>query len=300
MSIKPINRSIFIGDNLSILKNFDDNFFDLIYADPPFNSNRNYKANSGSFRDVWNSKTLDEEWTKKIQLENKKLWKLLDVFYNTLDDKIKDSNNVYLQFIAVRLIEMHRILKPTGSLYLHCDTTMSHFLKVILDCIFGVNNFRNEIVWYYNSGARNKKDFGKRYDVIFRYSKTDDYFVDFDNKYAREPYSPDINVPKSKEHYYDSRGKVIDDVWRIKIISQNDKRERVGYPTQKPIELLKRIIATSTSNDGFVLDPFCGSGTTMAASDMLGRNWIGIDINEEVINVIKKRFLGLDINFIKV
>lgn len=172
-------------------------------------------------------------------------------------------------------------------------------MKIILDCIFGYDNFRNEIIWYYNSGARNKKDFGRRYDVIFRYSKTDEYFVDFDNEYAREPYSPDINIPKSKEHYYDERGKVIDDVWRIKIISQNDKKERVGYPTQKPIELLKRIVATSCPSSGTVLDPFCGSGTTLEACEELGRRWVGIDVNGDVEEVIKKRLGGVDFDIYK-
>src|ERR1700722_1894764 len=125
-----------------------------------------------------------------------------------------------------------------------------------MDKVFGVTNFRNEIIWYYNSGARKKSDFGKRHDTIFRYSKSDDYF--FDDSAVRVPYSPDINIPASKAHYYDPRGKVMDDVWRIPIIPQNDKHERLGYPTQKPLALLDLIVRSSCPEDGVVLDPFCG------------------------------------------
>ena len=257
MSIEIKNRTVVIGENLDVMKGMNEGCVDLIYADPPFKSDRNYKAKGGGFKDVWKSK---EE---------------------------------YLEFMRVRLVEMRRVLKNTGLLYLHCDNSMSHYLKVLMDDIFGLENFRNEIVWYYNSGARSGKDFGRRHDIIFRYSKADNYFFDFDNEYAREPYSPDINVPESKKHYYNKKGKVRDDVWRIKIIAQNDKKERVGYPTQKPMELLERIVGTSCPKDGVVMDPFCGSGSALVCAEELDMKWTGIDFNKDVVKIIKNRFDGI-------
>jgi len=184
---------------------------------------------------------------------------------------------------------MKRLLKPTGLIYVHVDWHASHYVKVEMDKVFGCDNLRNEIVWYYNSGARKRTDFGRRHDVLFRYSINDGYFFNDDSSLVREPYSPDINIPACKAHYYDPRGKVADDVWRIPIIPQNDKTERIGYPTQKPEALLERIIDSSCPAKGVVADFFLGGGTSVAVSQRLGRRWIGCDISRVAVALTADR-----------
>lgn len=193
----------------------------------------------------------------------------------------------YLEWSRKWVQESYRLLKKTGNVYLHCDTIFSHYLKVLLDEIFGEVNFHNEIVWYYNSGPRKKSDFGCRHDVIFRYSKADIYKFNADE--VREAYSPDINIPASKARYYNPLGKVMDDVWRIPIIAQNDKQERLGYPTQKPEVLLERIIRASSDKGDLILDPFVGSGTAIVMAKRLGRNFLGCDISQEAIDIVNMR-----------
>ena len=291
------NRAIFIGDNFEVLSEIEDGTIDLIYLDPPFNSRRSHNARNGTFRDVWSEDDRKEEQIEYMTHQNAELVDFLSALETSGGRmSVAKNNSAYLWFIAPRLLHMRRVLKPTGLLYLHCDTKMSHWLKLVLDCIFGASNFRNEIIWYYNSGARTKKDFGRRHDVILRYSKTPHYIVNFDTPYAREPYSPNINIPLSKQHYYNPQGKVLDDVWRIKIIAQNHKTERVGYPTQKPRELLERIIATSSRKGDIVLDPFCGSGTTCVVAEDMGRQWMGIDVNKDVVSIIRRRMGGVAVS----
>lgn len=184
---------------------------------------------------------------------------------------------------------MKRVLKHTGLLYIQCDYNLSHYIKICLDEIFGIKNFRNEIVWWYNSAPRKKKDFGKRHDTIFRYSKTDDYYFNEDSGYIRQAYSPSAPRGYEKEKYYDQRGKIMDDVWKINMLGQNDKTERVGYATQKPKELLYKIIDSSCPKDGIVADFFCGSGTTCVVAKELERNYIGCDINQTAIDITCRR-----------
>tara|TARA_B100001094_G_C17460850_1_gene452722 strand:- start:13 stop:513 length:501 start_codon:yes stop_codon:yes gene_type:complete len=159
----------------------------------------------------------------------------------------------------------------------------------MLDEIFGIENFRNEIIWYYNSAPRKKKDFGKRHDTIFRYSKTDDYFFNEDSEYVRQEYSPTAPRGYEKEKYYNPKGKILDDVWKIPMLGQNDKTERVGYSTQKPVKLLLPIIDSSCPKDGVVADFFCGSGTTIVAAKQLNRKYIGCDMNKEAVDITKNR-----------
>jgi site-specific DNA-methyltransferase (adenine-specific) len=204
----------------------------------------------------------------------------------------------YLTYMAQRIIEMHRVLKDTGSLYLHCDTTASHYLKVVLDEIFGKNNFRNEIAWCYRGAGYPKNDFGRRHDVIFRYSKTQTYTFNLDD--VREEYA---DATKERfAHYIGNKrkgkdfgvqtlnplGKQPDDWWQIQPIAPSSK-ERTGYPTQKPLALLKRIIQASSNEGDIVLDPFCGCATTCVAAQQLGRKWIGIDIAEQSADVLVDR-----------
>lgn len=252
------------GDNLWLMRRLPDESVDVIYLDPPFFTQKIQQSDGAgtgtvlSYSDVW-----------------------------------QDGLPGYLAWLNARLFEARRILKSTGSLYLHCDWHASHYIKVEADKIFGYDNMRNEIVWYYNSGARSKKDFGRRHDVILRYSKSAEYYMDLDAPQVREPYSPDISIPACKAHYYDPRGKVCDDVWRIPIIAQNDRKERLGYPTQKPEKLLERILSASCPPGGVVADFFCGSGTTPAVATKLGMRWIACDESAPAIEITRDRLSGL-------
>lgn len=194
--------------------------------------------------------------------------------------------------MAVRLVEPHRILKPTGSLYLHCDPTASHYVKILLDRVFGNKNFLNEIVWAYKSGGASHKHFSRKHDVILFYAKQKAYrfFPSKEKSYNRglKPYRFN-NV----EEFQDEVGWYtlvnMKDVWHIDMVGRTSK-ERLGYPTQKPLALLERILRASSQEGDTVLDPFCGCGTTVAAEETLRRSWIGIDCTFSSIAAIRERF----------
>lgn len=209
--------------------------------------------------------------------------------FKDYDDPLFHGLSDIQEFYDPRYKEMKRLLKSSGLLYIHCDYKISHYTKILLDEIFGIENFRNEIIWYYNSAPRKKKDFGKRHDTIFRYSKTDDYFFNEDSEYVRQEYSPTAPRGYEKEKYYNPKGKILDDVWKIPMLGQNDKTERVGYSTQKPVKLLLPIIDSSCPKDGVVADFFCGSGTTLVAANQLNRKYIGCDINKEAVDIAENR-----------
>jgi DNA modification methylase len=251
-------NKLFFQDNLSLLEQLPSNSINLICSDILFNTGKKFK----DFNDKLGTPQEAIEWYRP------------------------------------RLAEMKRVLTTDGLLYLHCDYNLSHYLKVELDNILGIENFRNEIIWHHNSAPRGKKDFGKRHNVILRYSKTKDYYFNENSECIREPYSPTAPRGYEKEKYYDDRGKIIDDVWRINNLGQNDKTERYRdengvYDTQKPKELLYRIVDSSCPVGGVVLDCFCGSGTTLVVSQELGRNWIGCDISERAIKISGER-LGIE------
>ena len=217
-----------------------------------------------------------------------------DILYNT-GKKFDDFDDCLgtpleaMEWYRPRFLEMKRVMKDTGVLYIHCDYNLSHYIKILLDEVFGSNNFRNEIIWWYNSAPRKKKDFGKRHDTIFRYSKTNKYYFNEESVYIRQPYS--LTAPRGyeKEKYYDARGKIIDDVWQVKMLGQNDKTERCGYSTQKPKELLCKMIDSSCPKGGVFADFFCGSGTSLVVAKELGISFIGCDINERAIEICKER-----------
>ena len=240
-------NQIYLGDNLEIMKTFSSKSIDLIYADPPFFSQRNY----GDFNDIW------------------------------------ETRQHYLDFMILRLQEMHRLLKDTGSIYLHCDPSCSHYLKIEMDKIWGDENFRNEIVWGYRTGGVSKKQWPRKHDIIFFYAKS--------NKWTHNPLQERIFYEKSFfNSKQDNKGRFyedvyIRDVWEDLKPLLNLNSERLGYPTQKPLALLKRIIEVSSNKNDLVLDPFCGSGTTLEAAKKLGRNYIGIDINKKAIDISKER-----------
>jgi len=189
------------------------------------------------------------------------------------------------EFYIPRLMEMYRVLKMGGTIYLQMDLRIIHWIRVIMDDIFGYENFRNEIIWSYNSAPRKKNCFGNRHDTIFRYSKGSETIFNP----IREPYS--LSAPRGyeKEKYYHSEGKVIGDVWAINILGQNDKKERVGYPTQKPKELIERIIRASSNVGDVIGDYYMGSGTTGAVCKELGRKFIGCDINPRAVQIARDR-----------
>ena len=211
----------------------------------------------------------------------------------------------YLIMMAVRLLELNRLLKPTGSIYLHCDPTASHYLKLLMDVVFGPSNFRNEIVWCYRGGGVPKLDFARKHDTILRYGKTKD--VTFNTDAVRTAYSEDsaerlrytarsFRGDKICSSYAQNpKGKHPDDWWVIQPIMPSSK-ERRGYPTQKPLALLERVIKASSNEGDTVLDPFCGCATALIASEKLNRKWVGIDLSDVAQTLVKLRMreeLGL-------
>ena len=204
-------------------------------------------------------------------------------------------NFCYLAYMAIRLIECHRILKDTGSLYLHCDPTMSHYLKLLLDCIFGEKKFRNEIIWSYQRWTGATKNFQKMHDIILFYAKNNNNFTMISEPYSdkskhkgRRFTTTQKGAITGQEYINESREKAMRDVWEISILNSQAK-ERTGYPTQKPIALLERIIKASCPENGIVLDPFCGCATTCVAAERLGRKWIGIDISVKAYELVRER-----------
>jgi len=297
--------TLYYGDNLEILrKHIKTESVDLIYLDPPFNSNVNYnvifktknKDDSPSqiqaFEDTW-------KWNTESEMTYSQILGIVDRISDVLKGlrEAIGTNDMmaYIIMMSIRLLELHKVLKKTGSLYLHCDPTASHYLKIILDAIFYPENFRNEIIWCYTGGGSSKKNFGKKHDVILRYSKTNTF--NFNGADIRIPYNLDTTKRKSpkawgshnnKTYKPNDQGKIPEDWWVISPVNSQSK-ERMGYPTQKPIALLERIIKASSNEGDIILDPFCGCGTAIHASQKLNRKWIGIDITHLAIGLIEYR-----------
>lgn len=297
------NRTIFTGDNLHVLRGMQPDSIDLIYLDPPFNSKHDYAAPIGSkaagaeFKDTWTLDDIDKAWIGQLADEHPKLEAIIDAVGLVNGD----SSRSYLLYMAVRLIEMHRVLKDTGSLYLHCDPVMSHSLKLLLDGIFSKNNYRNEIIWHYNTGGASRRQFSKKHDVLHFYNRCDSYQfeaqrepfrtskTDHFNQIDEDGRAYRIREANGKEYkYYADEGRYCHDVWEIDAVNAAAK-ERTGYPTQKPLKLLERIIKASSKPGDMVLDPFCGCGTTCVAAEMLGRQWIGIDISPKATELVRRR-----------
>ncbi|MBL1209585.1 DNA methyltransferase [Geminocystis sp. GBBB08] len=303
-----MNNQLFYSDNLEVLRrHIKDESVDLCYIDPPFNSKRNYNqiynnigkedpAQAQAFIDTWTWDDLANLGLAEIQ-EN-----YHGNFTNQSIDLIcglekvlgKGSLFAYLVNMTLRIVEIHRVLKPTGSFYLHCDPTASHYLKIILDAIFCSQggDYVNEISWCYGSGGASKSHFSKKHDIILMYRKSTNKFT-FNVDLVREEYSS----PEKVEHKiingkaYKRKhelGRIPFDWWQMPILT-NTAKERLGYPTQKPEALLDRIIKASSNENDLILDAFCGCGTTIAVAQKLNRNWIGIDITYQSISLILKR-----------
>ena len=322
---------------------------DLIYLDPPFNKKKTFTAPIGSsaegasFKDVFKKEDIKEEWIKTIAYKHPKIHELIEGV-----KKFSTKYNwCYLAYMAIRLIECRRVLKDTGSLYLHCDPTMSHYLKLLLDCIFGEENFRNEIVWKKtNSPKYQAKDLGRIHDIIFFYTKSKEFIL---NKITKKPdekylkayrqkdnnglyqsvsliagglqntndrnefefkgvrakwlYSIDnlnklwnenkiIKTPsgyRKKVHLKDVQGILVGDIWSDEEVPPMQGNKATGYPTEKPLKLLERIIKGSSNEGDLILDPFCGCATTCVAAEKLNRQWIGVDISEKAYDLVKER-----------
>jgi len=270
---------LYFGDNLEILRKYiPDNSIDLIYLDPPFSSNRDYnilykevsgkwsEAQIKAFSDSWTWDKVAEDTLQDIRLKAPlEVGKLIE---GVVEGIGTTPVSAYLVMMTPRLLEMHRVLKDSGSLYLHCDPTASHYLKLILDRIFGTRNFRNEIVWSYRTGGASRRHFARKHDTIFFYTKSDNYL--FNPQKERIYYEKPFFSPAK-----DAEGRYYADVftrdcWEIRAVI-NVSKERLGYATQKPLALLERIIKASSNEGDIVLDPFCGCGTALVAAHKLNR-----------------------------
>ena len=353
------NRTIFSNDNLHILRGLDTESVDLIYLDPPFNSNRNYSAPIGSeaagaaFKDTWTLSDIDNAWHGEIADREPALYQSINAAELTHSKGMKS----YLIMMAVRLLEMKRVLKNIGSIYLHCDPTASHYLKVIMDSIFGKNNYRSEITWKRATSTQKGSQhrslrWGNNADMLLYYAASSATLL----RPERELTEPEIlqkfkHVDENGERYYNdsahiwstpnmgarpnlcyewrgfvnphpsgwrlSKERLEEEYQKGNIVIRPDRKlerrkylkdykgasygniwddilppvgdERTGYPTQKPIALLERIIKASSGEGDIVLDPFCGCATTCIAAERLNRQWIGIDISEKAVELVKMR-----------
>ena len=366
------NRTVWVGDNLHVMRGINSECIDLIYLDPPFNSNQDYAAPIGSiaagaaFKDTWTLSDIDVHEHGELADRNPAAYSVIEAARNASGKNMMS----YLIMMAVRLIEMERILKPTGSIYLHCDSTASHYLKLLTDGIFGRQNFRNHIIWKRTSVHNSAKRWGPNLDSILFYSKSDkftwnkisqpydpeyiDKFYRYEDKIGRfrvgdltgagirhgdsgkawrgvDPSEkgrhwavpmkilsvayPDRdltplstqerldlldeaglvywpkkgNVPALKRYLELSKGVPVQElIADIRPVGSRS-RERTGYPTQKPIALLERIIKASSNEGDIVFDPFCGCATTMVAADRMERQWAGIDLSPLAVKLVNER-----------
>ena len=377
------NRSIFEGDNLDVMRGMNDGCVDLIYLDPPFNSNRDYAAPIGSeaagaaFKDTWDLTDVDEAWHNEIAETDLALYKIIDASQYSHGNGMKS----YLIMMAVRLLEMRRILKAAGSIYVHCDPTASHYLKLLMDAVFGSGLYLNEMTWKRSSAHSDTRQgmrrAGKIRDVLLVYTKTEDYvwnpqYMPYAEDYLEAEYrhvAPDgrryketdvtaakpggdteyawpvkrpahektrwsadltdeqlnpkagweykavnpyrgrywayskanlasfwnegrlihreTGMPRLMQFADDMPGVSLQDLWDD--IPPVLGSERLGYPTQKPLALLDRIIKASSNEGDVVLDPFCGCATTCISAERLGRQWIGIDLSPMAVKLVEQR-----------
>lgn len=287
-----MQNTIYTADNLFILNGLNSKSVDMVYLDPPFNSKRVYSASVGSksagasFKDMWSWDDVNEAYLEHLIDTHSPLIKYIEAVGNIHSTAML----AYLVYMSQRVIQMHRVLKSTGSLYLHVDPTASHYLKVILDEIFGKSNFRNEIIWRYETGGVPRKDYSRKHDTILRYTKSATY--DFYPNEIKEKRSEEVlrRIATGNENATraTTRTKHPSDVLMIPAINAMAK-ERTGYPTQKPLALLHNLVLGATKEGDVVLDPFCGCATTCVKAQHLGRKWIGIDIEKQAADLLIER-----------
>lgn len=296
------------GDNYRGGRHIPDKTVDLIYLDPPYSSDEKYNltyddntAQRMVYNDTWkwNPKS-DDEYEELVKMNTS----ISNVILGLKQILGKTSLFAYLVYMAFRLTDLHRVLKSTGSIFLHCDPKAGHYIKIVMDGVFGKDNFRNEIIWYYRGRGMRKNTYQHKHDIILYYGKTnktvfnaDDVLVSHDKNHVHRYNKIDEDGRKyalikkgSSENYsrvYLKDGLIPDDVWIIPFIHGD---EYIGYPTQKPEALLERIILGSSNPGDVVLDPFCGGGTTLIVADRWKRKWIGIDATYASIAITKRRF----------
>ncbi len=340
------DKTIWTADNLDILRGMNSECVDLIYLDPPFNSNQNYAAPVGSkaagaaFKDTWTLSDLDVAWMGLIADEQPAVYSVLQAS-GLAHGKGMQS---YLSMMAIRLLEMRRVLTDTGSIYLHCDDTAGQYLKLLMDAVLGSGQFRNSIVWKRFNFHSDAKRFGRVSDALLFYSKTGAYTfnrprVPFSKAYLDSKFTHkdadgrrfrldnlnppggrgpvyeyhgvtkawrltqdkmlaleaegriylESTIPQLKRYLDELGGQAVHDIWDDIPSINPMAKERVGYPTQKPLALLERIIQASSNPGDVVLDPFCGCATACVAADRLGRRWVGVDLSPKAIELVTQR-----------
>ena len=301
LSTNWANRTLFHGDNLEFLRGMDSDTVHLIATDPPFNKGRDFHATPDSlaagakFQDRWSwQRDVHAEWVDQITDDEPNVMNVIQGSRQSYGDDM----GAFLCFMGVRLLEMRRVLRADGSIYLHCDPTASHYLKELMDAIFGRRNFVNEIVWHYGLGAfRTSKHYPRKHDILLFYSKTRTYTFNIQRgdvtpqmlaKYSHIDEDGRRYMMSYGKRYYLKGGKPYDTVWDVPSLSPTDS-ERAGYPTQKPLALYERIIKASSNPTDIVLDPFCGCATTPIAAERLGRQWVGMDIWDGAHNQVIHR-----------
>jgi len=291
---------LYYGDNLDILRRYiKDETVDLIYLDPPFKSNQDYNvlfaeqngsrsaAQIKAFEDTWQWDKTSAKTYQEIVEGGGKVAEAMLAFRTYLGE---NDMMAYLAMMAPRLIELRRVLKCSGSIYLHCDPTASHYLKILMDAVFGPANFQNEVIWCYKTGGATKRRFGRKHDILLFYGK--DAAQTVFNVQKEKSYMMHRYGFKKSKFQEDEQGQyswvIMKDWWEIPSVGSADK-QRLGYPTQKPERLLERVITASSNEGDIVLDPFCGCGTTIAVAQRLKRRWMGIDITCLATALIKHR-----------
>lgn len=307
-------RKLYRGDCLDILQDYiEPDSVDLIYLDPPFNSKSNYNlpfrgkdkthAPVQAFVDTWTWTPENDIRLAEFRRSGEPLTSIATVVdfaqqVEAIDvsaERRESSLAAYLLNMADRLMAMKPVLRETGSIYLHCDPTASHYLKLVMDAVLGKSNFRNEIIWAYRTGGVSKRWFGRKHDIILFYSKSDKYKIKVSKgrSYNRD------NKPyrfSGVDEFKDEEGRwytmaTMRDVWEINAIGRTSA-ERLGYPTQKPLALLERILDASCPPNGVVLDPFCGCGTTVHAAEDGDLHWIGVDISRFAVELMRERVVS--------
>ena len=290
------NRTLFHGDNLPFLRAMNNESVDLIATDPPFNKGKDFHATPDSlaagakFQDRWSwERDVHQDWVDQITDDHPSVMNVI----NGSRSSYGDDMGAFLCFMAVRLLAMRRVLKPTGSIYLHCDPTASHYLKELMDAIFGRKQFINEIVWCYTSGGVSKRWWARKHDLLLFYSKSKRF--NFNPQYR--PYSEGTLQRGLTQYKKDlggyslrQEGAAENDWWvGIQPIVSPTSRERMGYPTQKPLPLYERIIKASSTEGDIICDPFSGCATTLVAAERLNRQWVGMDIWDNAKAVVLER-----------
>ncbi len=344
------SETLWTGDNLHVLRGMNDACVDLIYLDPPFNSNRMYEAPIGSkaagaaFKDAWTLQDVDVHEHGELADRNPAAYSVIEAARQAHGK----SMQAYLIMMAVRLIEMQRVLKETGSIYLHCDDVAGPYLRLLMDGIFGLAQFRNEVIWRRYGSHNDSRRYGRVHDVLLYYVKDRKWtwngaWLPHDREYVAQAYRHEdergryrtaplhtgglqgggyeyefrgysrtwrypiermaemeregrirqakggTGIPERKVYLQDSKGRPASDIWDDVKALVGRNAERTGYPTQKPLALLDRIIRASSNEGDMVLDPFCGCATTLVAADRLQRQWAGIDLSPLAIQLVNER-----------